>query len=87
MAVKIRVKARGRRKERATAPAIIAATSGASCSANEEHPIYCDNVSTVYLSTNSIRHQRTKRIDIDLHFVRERVTIDDVRVLHALTTY
>jgi hypothetical protein len=49
--------------------------------------IYCDNVSTVYLSTNSIRHQRTKRIDIDLHFVQERVTIGDVRVLHALTTY
>jgi hypothetical protein len=50
-------------------------------------PIYCDKVSTVYLSTNSIRHQCTKRIDIDLHFVRERVTIDDVRVLHVLTTY
>jgi hypothetical protein len=48
--------------------------------------VYCDNVSVVYLSTNLIQYQRTKYIEIDLHFVREHVTIDDVRVLHVLTT-
>jgi hypothetical protein len=48
--------------------------------------VYCDNVSTVYLSTNPIQHQRTKHVEIDLHFVRERVTIGDVRVLHVPTT-
>jgi hypothetical protein len=31
--------------------------------------IYCDNVSTVYLSTNPIQHQRLKHVEIDLHFV------------------
>jgi hypothetical protein len=35
--------------------------------------IYCDNVSTVYFSTNPIQHQRTKHVEIDLHFVRDRV--------------
>jgi hypothetical protein len=48
--------------------------------------IYCDNVSAVYLSTNPIQHQRTKHVEIDLHFVRERVTISDVHVLHVPTT-
>jgi hypothetical protein len=48
--------------------------------------VYCDNVSAVYLSTNPIQHQRTKHVAIDLHFVRERVTIGDVRVLHVPTT-
>jgi hypothetical protein len=48
--------------------------------------VYCDNVSVVYLSTNPIQHQRTKHVEIDLHFVRERVAIDDVRVLHVPTT-
>jgi hypothetical protein len=48
--------------------------------------VYCDNVSTVYLSTNPIQHQRTKHVGIDLHFVRERVAIGDVRILHVLTT-
>ncbi|GJZ30197.1 ribonuclease H-like domain-containing protein [Tanacetum coccineum] len=30
--------------------------------------IYCDNVSVVYLFTNPVRHQRTKHIEIDIHF-------------------
>jgi hypothetical protein len=45
--------------------------------------IYCDNVSAVYLSTNLIQHQCTKHVEIDLHFVRERVAIGDVYVLHV----
>ena len=39
------------------------------------------NVSAVYLSTNPVQHQRTKHVEIDLHFVRERVAAGDVRVL------
>jgi hypothetical protein len=31
--------------------------------------IYGDNVSIVYLSTNSIQYQRNKHVKIDLHFV------------------
>jgi hypothetical protein len=51
--------------------------------------VYCDNVSAVYLSTNPVQHQRTKRtkhVEIDLHFVRERVAAGDVRVLSVPTT-
>jgi hypothetical protein len=47
--------------------------------------VYCDNVNAVYLSTNPIQHQRTMHVEIDLHFVRERVAIGDVRVLHVPT--
>lgn len=48
--------------------------------------IYCDNISAVYLSTNPIQHQRTKHIEIDLHFVRDKVAAGTVRVLHVPTT-
>jgi hypothetical protein len=48
--------------------------------------IYCDNVSAVYLSINPIQHQRTKHVEIDLHFVRDRVAMGEVRVLHVPTT-
>ncbi|GJT21114.1 ribonuclease H-like domain-containing protein [Tanacetum coccineum] len=45
--------------------------------------VYCDNVSDVYLSTNPVQHQRTKHIEIDIHFVREYVASGQVRVLHV----
>jgi hypothetical protein len=48
--------------------------------------VYCDNVSAVCLSTNPVQHQRTKQVEIDLHFVRERVATGAVRVLHVPTT-
>ena len=44
------------------------------------------NVSAVYLSTKPVQHQRTKHVEIDLHFVQDRVAISDVRVLHVPTT-
>ena len=49
--------------------------------------VYRDNVSAVYLSTNPIQHQRTKHVEIDLHFVRVTVAVGDVRVLHVPTTF
>ncbi|GJZ30115.1 ribonuclease H-like domain-containing protein, partial [Tanacetum coccineum] len=45
--------------------------------------VYCDNVSAVYMSANPVQHQRTKHIEIDIHFVRDMVTAGQVRVLHA----
>jgi hypothetical protein len=48
--------------------------------------VYCDNISAVYLSNNPVQHQRTKHVEIDLHFIREKVAIGQVRVLHVPTT-
>ncbi|GJY12128.1 ribonuclease H-like domain-containing protein [Tanacetum coccineum] len=45
--------------------------------------VYYDNVSVVYLSTNPVQHQRTKHIEIDIHFVRDYVAFGHVRVLHV----
>jgi hypothetical protein len=35
--------------------------------------------------SNIVQHQRTKHIEIDLHFVREQVAVGDLPVLHVLT--
>jgi hypothetical protein len=48
--------------------------------------VYYNNVSTVYVSTNTIQHQRMKHVKINLHFLREHVAISDVRILHVPTT-
>lgn len=45
--------------------------------------VYCDNVSDVYLSLNPVKHQRTKHVELDIHFVCERVALGQVRVLHV----
>nr|XP_028953254.1 uncharacterized protein LOC114822627 [Malus domestica] len=35
--------------------------------------LFCDNLSTIALAFNPVQHQRTKHIEVDVHFVRERV--------------
>lgn len=54
--------------------------------------VYNDNVSTVYISINPVRtlglalaYKACRLVEIDLHFVREYVTIRNVRVLHVPT--
>ncbi|GJR83500.1 ribonuclease H-like domain-containing protein, partial [Tanacetum coccineum] len=42
-----------------------------------------DNVSVVYLCSNPVQHQRTKHIEIDIHFMRDLVSDGHVRVLHV----
>lgn len=47
--------------------------------------LFCDNISSVYMSSNPVHHRRTKHIELDIHFVREQVALGKFRVLHVPT--
>ena len=57
------------------------------CPIRQATLVYCDNVSAIYLSGNPVQHQRTKHIEMDIHFVREKVRRGEVRVLHVPSRY
>ena len=57
------------------------------CPLSQATLVFCDNVSAVYLSTNPVKHQRTKHVEIDIHFVREKVAKGEVCVFHIPATY
>uniref|UniRef100_A0A2N9J917 Reverse transcriptase Ty1/copia-type domain-containing protein n=1 Tax=Fagus sylvatica TaxID=28930 RepID=A0A2N9J917_FAGSY len=47
--------------------------------------IWCDNTSAIALASNPVFHSRTKHIEVDYHFVRERVVRGDLH-LHFIST-
>lgn len=53
------------------------------CTLSTSTLVYLDNISSVYLSTNPVKHQHTKHIEFDLHFVREKVAMEQVKNLHV----
>ncbi|KAL9230762.1 hypothetical protein vseg_006073 [Gypsophila vaccaria] len=57
------------------------------CPIRKATVVYCDNISAIYLSGNSVNHQRTKHIELDIHFVREKVALGEVQVRHVPSRY
>ncbi|XP_062224997.1 uncharacterized mitochondrial protein AtMg00810-like [Phragmites australis] len=49
--------------------------------------VYYDNVSAIYMSSNPVQHRRTKHIEIDIHFVHEKVSLVHVRALHVPSSH
>jgi hypothetical protein len=47
--------------------------------------LYCDNLGALALASNSIFHARTKHIEVDYHFNREKILHKDL-VAHYIST-
>lgn len=47
--------------------------------------IWCDNMSALALAANPVYHARTKHVEIDYHFIREKVLSKQIQVQHVGT--
>ena len=47
--------------------------------------LWCDNVSTLAVASNPVFHARTKHLEVDYHFVREKVLHRDLQVKDIAT--
>lgn len=54
-----------------------------SISVNPTSLLWCDNKSAIALASNPVFHARTKHIEIDVHFVREKVLAKVLQVGHV----
>ena len=57
------------------------------CPIEQATLVYFDNVSAIYLASNLAHHQCSKYIEMDIHYVKEKVDRGQVRVLHVPSRY
>ncbi len=47
--------------------------------------IWCDNLSALALASNPVFHARTKHVEVNYHFIREKVTNKDIQLWYIST--
>lgn len=48
--------------------------------------LWCDNDSTMALASNPVFHARSKYIEVDCHFIRERVSSEQITLSYLPTS-
>jgi hypothetical protein len=56
------------------------------CNSSQIPVLWCDNLGATFLATNPVFHARTKHIELDFHFVREKLADKKLAVKFLCST-
>lgn len=45
--------------------------------------LYCDNITAINIAQNPVQHDQTKHIEIDRHFIKEKLTTSILNLVHV----
>ncbi|XP_057771060.1 secreted RxLR effector protein 161-like [Salvia miltiorrhiza] len=54
-----------------------------SLSLHSPHRLWCDNASALALANNPVFHARTKHIEVDVHYIQEKISDNTIEVGHV----
>ena len=53
---------------------------------SEPMKVFCDNQSAINIAKNPVHHDRTKHVEIDHHFIKEKIENGTVSLLYTPTS-